>query len=79
MTYVCDMEEIGILGSIEKTLDILGDKWWPQKANQTGTGQTSNFYVIHGRSVMNDNMLEVSLIGIGTVLRLERDAWSKVK
>ena len=28
---------------------------------------------------MSAQMLEVSLLGIGTVLRLERDAWSMVK
>ena len=28
---------------------------------------------------MNAQMLEVSLTGVGTVLRLERDAWSMVK
>ena len=28
---------------------------------------------------MNAQMLEVSLVGLGTVFRLERDAWSMVK
>ena len=28
---------------------------------------------------MSAQMLEVSLLGVGTVLRLERDAWSMVK
>ena len=28
---------------------------------------------------MSNQMLEVSLLGVGTVLRLERDAWSMVK
>ena len=30
-------------------------------------------------SVMGAEMLEVSLFGVGTVLRLGRDAWSMVK
>ena len=36
------------------------------------------FYVIYGRRVMGAQMLEVSLIGVGTVLLLERDARSMV-
>ena len=28
---------------------------------------------------MSTSLLEVSLLGVGTVLRLERDAWSMVK
>ena len=31
------------------------------------------------KNVMSAQMLEVSLLGVGTVLRLERDAWSMVK
>ena len=31
------------------------------------------------RSVMSDQTLEVSLLGVGTVLRLDRNAWSMVK
>ena len=30
----CDMEEYGRLESSEKTIAILGDKWWPQTAKQ---------------------------------------------
>ena len=30
-------------------------------------------------SVVSAQMLEVSLLGVGTVLRLERDAWLMVK
>ena len=32
----CDMEEFGRLESSEKTIAILGDKWWPQTAEQDG-------------------------------------------
>ncbi|CAM9866247.1 unnamed protein product, partial [Sphacelaria rigidula] len=35
--------------------------------------------VVYGRNVMSVELLEVSLLGVGTVLRLERDAWSTVK
>ena len=34
--------------------------------------------VVYGRSIMSAQMLEVSPLGVGTVLRLERDAWSMV-
>ena len=33
---VCDMEEFGSLESSEKTIAILGDRWWPQAAKQHG-------------------------------------------
>ena len=38
-----------------------------------------HFSVTYGRIVMSAQMLEVSLLGVGTVLRLERDAWPMVK
>ena len=71
---VCDMEEFGRLESSEKAIAILGDRWWPQTAKQVGDRKANSFYVIYGRSVMSAQMLEVSLLGVGTVLRLERDA-----
>ena len=33
---VCDMEEFGRLESSEKTIAILGNRWWPQTAKQDG-------------------------------------------
>ena len=30
----CDMDEFGRLESSEKTIAILGDRWWPQKAKR---------------------------------------------
>ena len=33
---ICDMEEFGRLDSGEKTIAILGDRWWPQTAKQDG-------------------------------------------
>ena len=36
-------------------------------------------YVIYGNYVLSAQLLEVSLFGVGAVLRLERDAWSMVK
>ena len=34
---------------------------------------------MYGRNVISTSVLEVSLLRVGTVLRLERDAWSMVK
>ena len=35
--------------------------------------------VVYGRKVLSAQLLEVSLLGVGAVLRLERDGWSEVK
>ena len=32
-TDECDMEKFGTLDS-DKTIAVLGDRWWPQKAKQ---------------------------------------------
>ena len=32
----CDMDKFGTLHSSEKTIAILGDRWWPQTAKQQG-------------------------------------------
>ena len=45
---------------------------------ETGDKQTVPTSYI-GEKVVSAQMLEVSLLGVGTVLRLERDAWSVVK
>ena len=50
-----------------------------RRRNRTRTGQANRFYAIYVKRVMSAHMLEVSLLGVGTVLRLERDAWSMVK
>ena len=36
----CYMEEFGRLESSEKTIAILGDRWWPQTAIQDGDRKT---------------------------------------
>ena len=38
----CDMENFGTLDSSEKTIAILGDRWWPQKAKQQGDKMSKN-------------------------------------
>ena len=37
------------------------------------------FNAVYGRSVLSANMLEASLLGVGTVIRLQSDAWSMSK
>ena len=39
----CDMEKFGTIDSSEKTIAILGDRWWPQKAKQQGEKISKNF------------------------------------
>ena len=38
--------------------------------------QGRTFFVTYGKNAMSAQMLEVSLLGVGTVLRLESGAWS---
>ena len=39
----CDMEECGRLESSEKTIAILGDRWWPQTTKQDGDRISEQF------------------------------------
>ena len=39
----CDMEQFGTLNSSEKTIAILGDRWWPQAAKQEGDKISKTF------------------------------------
>ena len=40
---VCDMEDLCRLESSEKTIAILGDRWWPQTAKQDGDRISKQF------------------------------------
>ena len=73
------MEKFGTLDSSEKTIAILGDRSWPQTAKQEGDEVSKKFICNISENVMSAQMLEVSLLGVGTVFHLERDAWSMVK
>ena len=75
----CEMEEFGRLEMSEKTIAILRDRWWPQTAKPDGDRISKQFYVIYGKSIRSAQRLKVSLLEVGTVLRLERDACSIVK
>ena len=48
------------------------------RANQEGD-KVSNIYIMFGKNIMSAHMLKVSLLGVGTVLHLERGAWSMVE
>ena len=39
----CGMEKFGTLDSSEKTIAILGDRWWPQTAKQKGDKISKKF------------------------------------
>ena len=75
----CGMEKFGALDSSEKTISVLGDRWWTLTAKQEGGMINKKFPCNIWKNVMSAQMLEVPLAGVGTVLRLERDAWSRVK
>ena len=47
--------------------------------DETERGQLYSCCLVYGRNVMSASMLEVSLFRVGTVLRLERDAWPMAK
>ena len=76
------MEKFGALDSSEKTIAILGDIWLPQAAKQERDIRHVNSFLCsiwRKRVTSAQNAGGVSLLGVGTVLRLERDAWSMVK
>ena len=77
---MCIRDRIGTVDSSDKTIAILGDRWWPQTAKQQG-GKVSerNLCSIGSKNVMSTQMLEVSLQRVGTMLGLERDAYSMEK
>ena len=59
---------------------LLGDRWYPHTAKQ-GRGKDEHFFIIDGENVVSAQMLEVSLrvLGVGTMLCPEKDAWSTAK
>ena len=74
----CDTEKFSTLdSSSEKTIAILGDRWCLQTAKQRGD-KISKKFVTYGKNVVSALILGMSLLGVGTVLRLEKDAWSVV-
>ena len=47
--------------------------------NKKGKRLSQSLYSVNGNDVMSAQLSEVSLLGVGAVLRLERDAWSMAK
>ena len=41
----CDLEKFGTLDSSEKTIAILGDRWWPQTAKREGDKTSENIFL----------------------------------
>ena len=46
----CNVEIFSTLDSSEKTIAILGDRWWEQKAKQERDMLDKYMYVIHGKT-----------------------------
>ena len=67
------MKSFDALDSREKTIAILGDRWRPQTANRTGIRYVEDSCVVYGRNVMSTSLLEVSLLGVGTVLSVSKE------
>ena len=73
----CDMEKISTQGNSEKKIDILGDRWWRQKANQE-RAKVSKTCLCH---IWKKRCERPNIEGVSIRSRngLEKDAWSKVK
>ena len=41
----CDKEKFSVLNGSEKTIAILGDRWWPQTAKQEGDKTSKKLHV----------------------------------
>ena len=73
------MEKPGTLDSSEKTIAILGNRWWPQTAKQEGDKISKTLlWNIWKKRNERLNVGDISTRS-RTVLRLERDAWSMAK
>ena len=63
-------------------MGILGDGRWPQTAQQEGDRIIKQFLCNVWKKrdePPNVGGASLPLLGVGTVLRLERDAWSMIK
>ena len=63
----CGMEKFGTLDSSEKTIAILGDRWWPQKAKRVGDKMSKKLPCARcGKNVSERPNVEGILLGVGT-------------
>ena len=71
----CDMGEFSVHSEVARkrslSWEIDGGHRRPQRKEIICT----LFFVVYGTSVVSAQMLELSLLGVGTVLLLERDSW----
>ena len=76
---VCGMEEFGRLDYSEKTIAILGDRWWPQTAKQDGDRISKQFLC----NIWKERNERPNVGGISIRSRngapSRKGAWSKVK
>ena len=72
----CELEKFSALDYSDKAIAILTVRQWPQKAKHEVDKMSNKLYAIYGRNVMSAQTLEVSPLGVETVLGLERDAVS---
>ena len=71
------LEKFSRLDNSEKMIALLRQ---PQTAKQEGDMvKAKTNHVLSGKNAISAEMWETSLLGVVTVLRLEREAWSMVK
>ena len=82
----CDMDKFGALViDTEKTIAILGDRWWPQTAKQQGDKISKKFLcnIWEKKTQRRAPKCRRCLLGVGTVLGTVlrsngmHDQWSK--
>ena len=66
----------GALDTSERTIAILLDRRWPQTAKEVAKISSSfDIRSVLKKRTERPKVLEVSLLGVGTVRHLERNAW----
>ena len=60
----CDVEEFDTLDSSEKTIAILGDRWWPQAAEQEGDKIGRSSYLVCNLRKQRDERPNVGGVSI---------------
>ena len=74
---VCDVEELGRLESNDKTIAILGDRWWPQTAKQDRDRISKQFLCsIWKKRNERLNVGGVSIRSLRSVSKGMRGQWS---
>ena len=66
------------VSSGERTVAILGDRWWRQAAKQGGNTNSHFFLFMHGRNVMSAKILQGSIRRMNGAL-YQKGTWSKAE